>query len=157
MKPIETHKDVEIGGRTFRIKKFDALTGSFMLIKITGMLAPLFKNMDIGKLKDVKDVSEVSPDAFDISGIMAEIGNLSEQDFKYVQEKCLRVCSEVLPAGLSPVLNPNGSFGVIGIEEDTMTVLALTVHTLIFNVKGFFSGSPLASMLGGLLTSSPQD
>lgn len=156
MKPVENFKDVEISGRTFRIKKFDARTGSFMLIKITGLLAPLFKNVDMGKLKDVKDVSEVNPEAFNIAGLMSELGNLTEKDFTYVQDKCLQVCGEMLPAGFAPVLHPDGNFGVAGLEDDTMTVLALTAHTLIFNVKGFFSGGPLASIVGGLLTTSPR-
>lgn len=157
MNPIENYKDVEINGRTFRIRKFDARTGSFMLIKITGLLAPLFKNMDLSKFKDVKNVSEIKLDALNIPGLMSGLGNLSEEDFEYVQGKCLQVCSEVLPAGLTPVLNSNGTFGVTGIEDDTMTVLALTAHTLIFNVKGFFSGSPLASLVGGLMNTFPQD
>ncbi|NOU95590.1 hypothetical protein GC093_20490 [Paenibacillus sp. LMG 31456] len=157
MKQVEKHKDVEINGRTFRIKKFDALTGSFMLIKITGLLAPLVKNMDLGKLKGVNDVSEVDLKAFNIPGIMEGLGSLTEEDFKYVQERSLRVCGEMLPAGFTPVLNGEGNFGVLGLEDDTMTVLALTTHALVFNVKGFFQGSPLASIVGGLLTTSQQN
>lgn len=152
MKTVENYKDVEINGRKFRIKKFNALTGSFMLMKITGILAPLVSNLDLGKLTNVKDPSEVDVSTLNISGIMSSLGSLSEEDFSYVQEKSLKLCSEVLPSGLTPVLNENGSFGVIGIEEDTMTVLALTVHALVFNVKGFFSGSPLESLVGGALT-----
>ena len=155
--PTENYKDVEITGRTFRIKKFDARTGSFMLLKITGLLAPLFKNVELNKLKDVKEVSDVNLDAFNISGIMSQLGGLSEDDFTYVQDKCLQVCGEMLPAGFVPILNANGTFAVQGLEEDTMTVLALTAHVLIFNVKGFFSGSPLASLVGGLLTTSPRN
>lgn len=157
MKQVENYKNVVINERTFRIKKFNALTGGYMLIKIATILAPFLSTLNLSKFKDVKEVSEVKLDSLNISGIAAELGKLSENDFRYVQEKCLQVCSEVLPAGFTPVLNDNGSFGVMGLEEDTMTVLSLTVHTLIFNVKGFFHGSPLASLLGGLLTTSPQD
>ncbi|MFC3768361.1 phage tail assembly chaperone [Paenibacillus sp. GCM10012303] len=156
MKPAESYKDVEINGRTFRIRKFDALTGSFMLVKVTGLIAPLFKNVDISKLKEVGEASEIDLGAFNVSGMIAEIGNLSESDFRYVQEKCLQVCGELLPAGVAPILNSNGTFGVAGLEEDTMTVLALTVHAILFNVKGFFAGSPLASLVGGLLNTSPR-
>jgi hypothetical protein len=113
--------------------------------------------VDMSKLKDTKDVSGVDTQAFNIPGIMAALGSLSESDFNYVQEKSLDVCSEVLLSGLTPVRNSNGSFGVIGLEEDTMAVMALTVHALIFNVKGFFQGSPLASIVGGLLNTSQQD
>lgn len=154
MNPVENYKDVEINGRKFRIKKFDARTGSFMLFKVTGLLAPLFKNIDLGKLKDVKSVSDVNVEALNISGVISELGNLSEKDFNYIQDKCLQACGEMLPAGFTPVLHSNGSFGVTGLEEDTVTVLALTAHALIFNVKGFFLGSPLASILGGISTTS---
>lgn len=155
MNPVETHKDVTINERKFRIRKFDARTGSFMLFKIMGLLNPLVKSLDLNKLKDVKDPSKVDLSAFNFSSILAEIGNLSESDFNFVQEKCLRVCYEDLPAGMTRVLNDDGHFGVVGLEEDTMTVLALTVHTIIFNLKGFFGGSLLASMLGGLSTTFP--
>jgi hypothetical protein len=156
LKPVEKYEDVQINGRTFRIKKFDAMTGSFMVIKITGIIAPLFKNLDLNKYKDVTDPSVLKLDALNISGIMQELGSLSEEDFSYVQEKCLRVCSEVLPAAVTPVLNKDKTFGVMGLEEDTMAVFALTVHALIFNLKGFFQGSPLSSLMGGLLSTSPQ-
>jgi hypothetical protein len=161
MNPKENHKDVEVNGRNFRVRKFDALTGSFMLIKLTGLLAPLLKNIDLKKL-DLKEpntmdeASDINLDAFDLPGIMSALGNLPEEDFKYIQGKCLRVCHESLSAGLTPVLNTNGSFAVMGLDEDTMTVMALTVHALVFNVKGFFTGSPLASLVGGLLNTSPR-
>lgn len=157
MKTIENYQDVEIMGRKFRIKKFDARTGSYMLLKIMGLVTPLFRKVDFDKLKDVKDVNDVNIGAIDILGLVTELASLPEKEFNYIQEKCLRVCSELLAAGPTPVLNENGSFGVLGLEDDTMTVIALTAHTLIFNVKGFFSGSPLASMVGGLLTTSQQD
>lgn len=151
---MDNFKDVTISGRTFRIKKFDARTGSFMLLKVTKLLAPLFKSISLTKLSEMKD--EVSPEALNISGLMEGLGDISEDDFTYIQDKCLNVCSEVLPGGLTPVLNSNGTFGAIGLEDDTATVLALTAHVLMFNVKGFFQGSPLASLVGGLLTTSPR-
>lgn len=156
MKKVETYKDVEINERTFRIKKFDARTGSFMVMKITKMLAPIVKHLDLTKFKDVKEASDVDLGAFDLSGIMSELGNLSEDDFTYIQDRCLKVCSEVLPAGLSPVLDKNGFFGVADLEEDTMTVLALTAHAIIFNVQGFFQGIPLQGLFKGISTTSLQ-
>ena len=149
---VESYKDVTIGERRFRIRKLDARTGGFILFKVAGILAPLVQKIDFGKLKDVKNPEEVDLNDFDLGGILAELGNIPESDFNYLQEKCLRVTYELLPAGETAVLNADGTFGVIGLEHDTMTVLALTVHALIFNLKGFFSGSPLASMAGGLLS-----
>lgn len=152
----ENTKNVTVNGRTFQVKKFDARTGSFMLFKVSGLLAPLFKGFDLNKLLQVKKPEDIGFN-LDIAGMMAQLGGLSEEDFNYVQEKCLQACFEVLPSGLTPVLNANGTFGAIGLEDDTITVLALTAHALMFNLKGFFSGSPLASMLGGLTsTISPK-
>ncbi|RKN75000.1 phage tail assembly chaperone [Paenibacillus ginsengarvi] len=155
MQPKIKHQDVEINGRKFRVKKFDAMTGSFMLFKVTGLLAPLFGGVDLTKLTD-----EASAASFlktvNISSMLSGLGELSEKDFSYVQEKCLQVCEELLPAGPAQVLNKQGAFGVMDLEDDTITVLALTAHTLIFNLKGFFQGSPLASFLGGLKGTSLQ-
>jgi hypothetical protein len=152
----DNYKDVTINGRTFRIRKFSAKVGAFMVLKVTGLIAPLFKNVDLNKLMNVKGPEDIDLSTFNFAGIMAELGNLSEDDFNYIQDRCLQVCSESLPAGLTPVLNPNGSFGVLNLEDDTMTVLALTVHVLMFNLKSVFTGSPLASLLGGLSTTSLQ-
>lgn len=156
MNKVQTYKDIVINERTFRIKKFNARTGSFMVMKITKLLAPIVKYLDLSKIKEVKQASDVDLGAFDLSGIMNELGNLSEEDFVYIQDKCLQVCSEVLPAGLAPVLDKNGFFGVNDLEEDTMTVLALTAHAIIFNLQGFFQGSPLMKLFPGNLTTSQQ-
>ncbi|NHN33544.1 phage tail assembly chaperone [Paenibacillus agricola] len=156
MQPTVNFKDVVVSGRTFRVKKFGARTGAFMAIKISKLLAPIVKQIDLGKLKKAEDVAGVDISAFNLSGIMESLGSLSEADFDYLHDTCLKAAGEMLPVGFTPVLNANGSYGVIGIEEDTMTVLALIAHVLMFNVSGFFQGGPLASLVGGLLTTSPQ-
>lgn len=142
---MEKYKDVKINDRTFRIKKFPARTGAFVLIKVTGMLAPLFKGVNISALLESKDKPNLS--GFDLPGMIEKLCSISEADFNYLQEKCLSVCSEVLPGGITPVLNENGTFGVIDFEEDTMSVLALTAHALIFNLSPVFQGAGLGSLL----------
>jgi len=155
MFPKDNYKDVEIQGRTFRIKKFPALVGSFMIVKVASIIAPLFRGVNLGKFKE--GAKEDALEGFDIIGMIEKLSDLTEKDFRYVQEKSLGVCYEVLASGISPVLNENGSFGVIGLEEDTMTVLALTAHAVMFNMNSVFQGSPLASLVGGLLNSSQQN
>ena len=146
-------KEVEIKGRKFSIRKFDARTGSFMLIKVAGLLAPMFgKSFGVSFGKVVENAEDITMSDIDISGALSVLSTLSEKDFDYIQSKCLKVCYELL-AQPTPVLNDNGSFGVIGLENDTMSVMSLTVHALIFNVSGFFAESPLASMVGATLTS----
>jgi len=150
MKAYEDFKEVEIKNRKFVIRKFDARTGSFMLIKVTGLIAPMLKGLDLKKIQ-AKEEGAFDLGDIDIASIVSGLTSLSEQDFNYIHDKCLQVCMEDLAAGATRVMNPDGSFGVIGLEKDSATTLALVAHALIFNVTGFFGGSPLAGILGGLL------
>ncbi|SFE43447.1 hypothetical protein SAMN04487969_102498 [Paenibacillus algorifonticola] len=150
---MEKYKDVKINERTFRINKFPARTGAFVIVKVTGMLAPIFKSINAESLKDIKSLSG----SLDVAGMIEKICAISESDFNYLQDKCLGVCSEVLPGGLAPVMNENGTFGVIDFDDDTMSVLALISHTLIFNLSPLFQGAGLGSILQTISTSSPRD
>jgi len=150
-------KEVEIKDRKFVIRKFDARTGSFMLIKVTGLIAPMLKGLDIKGL-DIKKLKDQGVEGFDLNSIdipsvISGLTSLKEEEFCYIHDKCLQVCFETLPAGPTRVMNPDGTFGVSGLDTDSAATLALVAHTLIFNVTSFFSGSPLASVLGGLLSS----
>lgn len=150
MKNYENFKEVEVKGRKFVIRKFDARTGSFMLIKVTGLIGPMLKGLNISKVKveegKIPDISGI-----DIAGMVSGLSTLKEEDFNYINDKCLQICFENLPAGPTQVMNSNGTFGVSDLDTDSATTLALVAHTLIFNVTGFFGGSPLGSILGGLL------
>ena len=151
MEILADFKEVEMKDRKFTIKKFSAQTGSFMLIKVTGIIAPMIKGIDMSNIK-VENGKIPDLKGLDIVGIMSGLSSLTEQDFNYIYSKCLQVCFEKLPAGLTRVMNPDGTFGVVGLETDSSTTLALVAHTLIHNVTGFFSGSPLGSVLGGLMS-----
>lgn len=152
-------KEVVIKDRTWRINKFDAKTGSFILIKLTGLLAPLIDGVDLNNIKvDTEFKAEnVDLSQFNISGLIKGISQLSEQDFFYIQDKCLNVCGEVLPSGITKVLSQNGTFGVLGLEQDTMAVIALMAHTLMFNLTGFFGESLLSSIVQKVSSTSQQD
>ena len=126
------YKDVDINGRKFRITRFNALEGSYMLFKIIGVISPLLTKKD-----SLNESGEV-----DYSMMLGGITSLSKKDFKEIQLSCLEICSEHLQAGFTKVINENGSFGIIGVENDTATILNLTVQALIFNVADFFLGSP---------------
>ncbi|MBG9773568.1 phage tail assembly chaperone [Brevibacillus laterosporus] len=155
MQPPVKYKDVEINGRKFRVRKFPARVGSFMIIKLTAILAPMFAGIKQNlKAKSADDI--INMDDIDITGVLEQLNNLSEKDFDYIQEKALSVCYETLPAGLTPVLHANGAFGVEDLEDDTVTVMALTVHALTFNLTSFFQGSGIKGLVKGLV-SSPQD
>lgn len=150
----ENFQEIKLGDRKFKVTKVNARTGSYMLIKVGGILAPIlsgFKGLNLKDLKDAKDIN------IDFSQVAKALMGLEEKDFHYIQDNCLRLCYEVLPGKLAPVLTDNNEFGVIGLDEDTASIMALTIHALIFNVKSFFSGSPLASLVGMSLNTFQQN
>ena len=136
------YKDVEVKGRKWRVGQFDAETGSLVVKKLLPVIAGFLgeENLEL-----------------DIKSIIKAITSLSDSDFVYMQRACLKVTTEAKGQHYIPVLNENGSFGVIGIETDTATVLALTAHALVFNVSSFFDGSPLASIVEGMLGTLQQN
>ena len=151
----ELYKSVEINGRKFRIKKFSARDGSFIVLKVSALLAPMFEGMKWDKLSNAKKPEDVDTSQINIAQMFGKLTELKESDFSYLQGKCLRVCEEELKAGYTPVLADNGMFAVNGLDDDVLTVMALTVHALVFNLSGFFTGTGLGGLLNGLLTTSP--
>lgn len=139
-----SYKDIEVKERKFRLNKMDARTGSYMLFKLMKILTPIFKNI---KLDDNK---EFNLDDINLTELISSIFDLPENEFRYIQDNCLQVAEEVLPAGPAKVLDKYGNYGVMNIEFDTGLLMVLTVHSLIFNVSGFFGESPLTSILKGL-------
>ncbi len=141
------YEDIEVNGRKFRLNKMDARTGSYMLFKLMKILGPIFKNIKIDNIEDV------NLDDINLTDLMSSIFNLPENEFRYIQDNCLKVVEEILPAGPARVIDKYGNFGVLNIEFDTALLMNLTIQSLIFNVKGFFAGSPLTSIMEKLTTS----
>lgn len=129
----ETEKIIELQGRKFKIEKFDALTGSYIAFVLAEKFMPMGLDAKAGLTDMPKDRSL-----------------MSKQEFMDLQRDCLGVVSEILPAGARPVLNENGTWGVMDIERDTRLVILLTVHALAFNIAGFFDGEGLAELKGSL-------
>ncbi|MBO0571857.1 hypothetical protein FDF50_08285 [Clostridium botulinum] len=144
---VEICKDIEINERKFRLNKMDARTGSFMLFKLMKILTPIFKNIKVDNTEDI------SLDDINLTDLMSSIFDLQEDEFRYIQDNCLRVVEEILPAGPAKVLDKYGNFGIMNIELDTSLLTNLTIQSLVFNVKGFFDGSPLTSITEKLTTS----
>ena len=138
---MNDYKDVEIKGRKWRIVKVDAFTGSIIAFKIVPVITAF-----LGSIKLDTKVEEINKNLnFDTA--LQGLTKLSVEDFIFIQKACLRVISENVGINFIPVLNPNDTFGAIGLENDTATVLGLTVHAFIFNIQSFLAGSPLASII----------
>lgn len=147
-------KEFSVGERTFRVKRFDALTGSFVAFTLFEKILPVI----LQNQKQIKSVVEdggIEADEF-ANILPSTLFKMSRADFTALQKDCLKVCYEVLPAGLTPVIGANGNWGVIGLENDTGVVLRLTIEALLFNLLSFFKEGGLTSMLSSLsATKSP--
>lgn len=143
-------KDIDVNERKFRLRKMDARTGSYMLCRLVKILSPIFKNINIDKVDGKEGEADNIMDDIDFSELVSSICDLPEEQFRYIQDNCLQVVDEILPAGPTKVLDKYGNYGVLNIEYDTWLLMNLTIQSLIFNVSGFFEGSPLTSMFKGL-------
>lgn len=139
------YKDIKIGDRTFRIKKFNAMTGCYITFKITGLLAGSFKDVFKNIDKDFKI------DDLNLTELFSSIFSLPKEDFDFIQKTCLQSVFELLPGGEAQFLNNIGECETSKPVEDmcdTALFMNLTIQTLAFNLKSFFEGSNLTSLLG---------
>jgi hypothetical protein len=143
----EIYKNIEVDGRKFKLTKMDARTGSYMLFKLMKIITPIFKNIKQDSLEDA------SMEDLNLTELFSSLFDLPRDEFEYIQDSCLKVVYETLKAGEQPVIDKTGNWGVIDIEYDTSLVMQLTIQSLIFNVKGFFSGNLLDSITKRLTTS----
>jgi hypothetical protein len=109
----------------------DAMTGSYVLYTIMTQALPRLPGIP-------KELTGLSND----SNVM------SKEAFKSLQRDCLSACQEIIVKDVQQefpvnVILANGSWGVEGISDDVMLVVALTVHSLLFNVISFFDESAL--------------
>lgn len=149
--PIENTKTIEVNGRTFILKKMDARTGSYMLFKLMKLLPPILENIDIDKL----DTDNFDFKSLNLSEALKPIFDLPEEEFRYIQDNCLKSVDELLAAGAQPVIQKNGEWGINDIAYDMGLVMNLTIQSLIFNVQGFFAGMNFSSAMKNLNLSQP--
>ena len=138
----ETKKIVEIQGRKFEIRSFDAFTGSYIAFTLMEKMLPMGM--------EAKVMNAVKADGGDAAVSLPSRALMSKGDFIAFQRDVLSVVGEVLPARTAPLFNENGSWGVVDIEDNAMLVIILTIHALVFNIAGFFTGDGLKELKVGL-------
>lgn len=147
------YKDIEltVAGkkRKFRINKFDARTGSYILYTVMSRFLPSILQLKSGA-ETITDMSKVVNPEDIVSSIA-----MSEEEFGKLQTEALRACEEILPAGVTPVLDTSGNFAVIGLEKEAVAVFVLTAQALVFNLSGFFGEDGLTSLLSGIQQVTP--
>jgi len=134
----ETSRIVVIGGRTWKIGKFDALTGSFITVKLLSKLSAIGVAVFAGKVSDPASIG---------MAIVEEIGSFGKAEFVNIQVESLLLIKEIVQikdtSVESPVYLPEGKWGVGGVEDDALLVSTLVSHALLFNLTGFFDADAL--------------
>ena len=121
MSSRETFKIIDIGDKKYRLEKFDALTGSYMLFTLMQKFLP--------------SMFEQHVSSFNLPAGRSE---MSKEEFQKLQADCLSVVSVVRGSNtLIPVIDMNGYLQE-ELQKDTVAVVALTVHSLKFNLESFF-------------------
>lgn len=143
----EDHKIIAIGHRKFQVGKFDALTGSYVLTVVLRAIGPALSIIAPNGLDSPMD--EVK-EAINPALLMQLIPKFDKAELSSLQRDCLCVCQEItnlngVDAPMAVML-PDGRWGVPGLENDAATIVILTIHTLIFNVAGFFAGNALSGL-----------
>lgn len=130
VKKREAFKDIDLGGRKWRVGRFDAMTGSYITMLVLMQMLPMGMDEQVG-----------------IGSVSKGRSLMDKKTFFDVQADCLKICSELQQVGDSvapiPVMLDDGRWGVGGIEDDMPTILALTIQTLIFNISDFFQEGAL--------------
>lgn len=127
----QNSKLIDINERTFKINKFDPLMGNYILLQLVQFVLPFGISEKLGVPEALTEsVSRV---------------NMSKKDFLELQRDILSVCFEVLPAGDTPVVRENGTYGII--DFTSQIAIQLLIATVAFNFSDFFGENGLTSLL----------
>jgi hypothetical protein len=133
---MPTSKDVEIAGKKYQVGQFKARDGSFILAQMLTKMLPAV--IEAGFKKEAGATLPASRSA------------LSEDEFASIQGHALAVCSRVENGVPMPIFFRPDVWAVKELEYDLITVMALTIHALVFNIAPFFEGDGLSQILGSI-------
>lgn len=137
-------KDVVIGDHKYRVGRFKAQVGSWILIQLLTKMLP---SLVSGQMGD------------SLSGLPTGGPSMSEADFTAIQNHCLAACFRYEGDVAMPVVAGAGVFAIREMEYDLGAVIALTVHALEFNFSSFFAEDGLKALasLSALSAFSPSN
>ena len=141
MKERKTQDLFEIDGRKFILKKFDPMTGNYILFQILTMALPFGISSKISQMLGVPENNNAA--------------KMSKNEFIDLQKDILSFVFEQLPGNTPCVINDNGSYGV---SNFTMSIcIQLIIAEIAFNFSDFFGEGGLTDLLTSQSDSSPVD
>jgi len=152
----DKEKYIEIEGRRFVVKKFSAKVAIKMTKTLLAKGLPAFSAFTGGNTSlNIDNKDFIDDNTVLINSIGEVLDKLSDEDLDKVIDTSLLYCSEILPAGQVTVLNKDGTFGVIGVEDDLILTLRLITEVLMFNYMGFFDESRWGSTFKSVVDMLP--
>lgn len=163
-KPQEPQYKV-ISCRRFKVQKYPALDGLKIAKVFLAKILPVFQTFipligearKVGKDGNGRSVLDNMLDNLgqylSMDGIADTLDKIAPEDLDYIMQMSLRNVFEVLPAGDSQVLNPDGTYGVMDVEYDPMLVLRLVCEVVMWGIGDFFDGNRWASIMSPLSSS----
>ena len=152
---MDKTKTIEIEKRTFVIHKFDAKSALKISKLVLAKILPIFDTV-LPVISASTDLSQIKVDeAINLEAIAKALDLIDDKDLDRIIDVSLQYTFEQLKSGLVRVLNSDGTYGVIGVEDDPVIVLRLVIESIAWSLRGFFDGSRLTSVLApltGLLT-----
>lgn len=127
---------VEVDGKKYSIRKFDARTGLKLARLVLAKLAPMIPMLTEETKGDTDDQQ-----IFKSVGLVLDA--LNDEDLDMLIDKCLRVCSLILPAGPQPLIDGTGHYGVAGVEYDMGLTIRLIYESIKWGASDFFGGKGL--------------
>ena len=131
MRKREKSVIVEIFDEKYKIEKYTAWVGAFIIFKLINKALPSL-------------LSE--GDAAALSSLQNQMG---KQEFTEFLKDVLSVVSVKKEAGFFPVLDEMGNLQA-DLQDDTITILLLAIHAIKFNASDFFSEGAQKSLAAGL-------
>ena len=155
----EKTKIVEVNGASYQLRRFAPDVGSFIVMQIIG--AGL-KGVSEGPAPSADSVTPKAeqPSGEDLVRAVVFSAFLRGLDFdmhRFVQTKCLALCSRMEPQGDQLVPMPlMTALGVAipELREDMELVMKLEIAVLVFNFTDFFAGGGLNALAGARPTST---
>lgn len=124
---------VTISGADYEIGRFKACDGSWILAQVLTKMLPAVIESAFAREEGVKLSSNRTV--------------LSEDEFANIQGHALAVCRRVEKGVPMPIFLRPSTFAIKELEYDLLTVMALTVHALKFNIMPFFAEGGLSQLL----------
>ena len=149
--PTNLYTNVTIGEQEYAIKKFDARTGMKLARLVISKAAPIIPMLETITKDSGKEKTDEKPEDNNkiYEAVGAVLATLTDEDMDNLMDKCLRVCYAKLPAGLQPVIDENGNYGVEGVEYDMGLAIRLCFEAIKWGASDFFAAK---NSLSNLLT-----